>query len=217
MLIEVWSDIACPWCYVGKRRLEKALSSFPQREQVKLTWRAFELNPHAKRSYDPSISYAERLAKKYGVPPARGQAMIDQMTQTAAAEGLEFRFDQIRPGNTFDAHRLVHLADARGLQDALKERFFKGYLCEGQPIGAHEALQTMAQEVGLDPQEVKNTLQGDAFGSAVRQEQALAQSRGVHGVPHFLIDGRHPIPGAQSPELLLSVISKTYESAQDSA
>lgn len=213
MLIEVWSDIACPWCYVGKRRLEKALSQFPQREHVKITWRAFELNPHAKRSYDPAVSYADRLAKKYRVPPAQGQAMIEQMTQTAAAEGLDFRFDKIRPGNTFDAHRLVHLADARGLQDALKERFFKGYLCEGQPISEHEALQSMAEEVGLDAQEIRNTLGGDGFGSAVREEQALAQSRGVHGVPHYLIAGEYPVSGAQSPELLLTVISKMFESA----
>ncbi|HEY4105263.1 MAG TPA: DsbA family oxidoreductase, partial [Polyangiaceae bacterium] len=123
--VDVWSDIACPWCFVGKRRLEAAVARLPEaeREQVEVTWHAFELDPEAPRERDPSASYAERLAKKYGMPVAQAEARIASMTEVAKADGVSFDFSRIRPGNTFDAHRLLHLAAERGMQDAVKERF----------------------------------------------------------------------------------------------
>ncbi|HEX6240937.1 MAG TPA: DsbA family oxidoreductase, partial [Polyangiales bacterium] len=136
--IDIWSDIACPWCYVGKRRLEAALKQFPA--PVAVTWHSFQLDPSAPRTLPASPPYAERLARKYGVPPAQGQAMITRMVQTAAEDGLAMDFERIQPGNTFDAHRLLHLAKLRGRQDALEERLFAAYLCEGQAIGEPEVL-----------------------------------------------------------------------------
>ncbi|MEO5860662.1 MAG: DsbA family oxidoreductase [Pyrinomonadaceae bacterium] len=116
--VEIWSDIACPWCYVGKRRFEAALAAFPQRATVEIVWRAFELDPAAPRALPEGLSYAVRLAKKYGTSAAQAEGMIQRMTQVAAADGLDFRFDLIRSGNTFDAHQLLQLAARQGPQDA---------------------------------------------------------------------------------------------------
>jgi hypothetical protein len=131
--VEIWSDVVCPWCYVGKRRFEAALARFPHRDEVEVVWRAFELDPAAPA--ERTGDYTARLAEKYGVEHAQAAAMVDGMTRAAAADGLRFRFDIARTGNTFDAHRVVHLALDRGRQDAVKERFFRGYLTEGEPIG----------------------------------------------------------------------------------
>ena len=206
LTVEIWSDIACPWCYVGKRRLEAALARFPERASVQVTWRAFELDPAAPRSADPSISYAERLARKYATSPARAEEMIRGMTATAAAEGLDFHFERIRPGNTFDAHRVLHLATRRGLGDAAKERFLRAYLTEGEPIGEREVLARLAGEVGLEEGEVRSLLASDEYAAEVRADEEQARARGIHGVPHFLVAGRHAASGAQPVEVLLRLL-----------
>lgn len=140
LTIEVWSDIACPWCYVGKRRLEAALAQFPQRDAIELVWRAFELDPSAPAVRDSDQPYAERLARKYGTQVPEAEAMIQRIVDTGAAEGLRLDFEAIRPGNTFNAHRLLHLAKKHGLQHALKERLLRAYFTEGQAIGDLETL-----------------------------------------------------------------------------
>src|SRR5262245_56260815 len=162
LAVDVWSDIACPWCYIGKRRLEEALAKFPQRAAVRVRWRSFELDPAAPARRDPSKSYAQRLAEKYGSAVSEAQQRIDQMVEVAAPDGLPFDSVHIRPGNTFNAHRLLHLALERGRQDALKERLLRGYLCEGAPIGDPAALLQLGVEVGLDASEVEKLLAGDA-------------------------------------------------------
>jgi predicted DsbA family dithiol-disulfide isomerase len=205
--VQVWSDIACPWCYVGKRRFEAALAQFARRDEVSLLWRSFELDPSAPRVRETQSSYAERLAKKYGTVPAQAQAMIDRMVQTAAAEGLAFDFERIRPGNTFDAHRLLHLARQRGRQGALKERLFAAYLGEGQAIGEPDTLLRLASEVGLDVDEAQGVLATDAYANEVRADEREAHALGVSGVPFFVI-GRYGVPGAQPAELLLKTLEK---------
>jgi predicted DsbA family dithiol-disulfide isomerase len=214
--IDVWSDIACPWCYVGKRRLEAALAAFEHRDAVALTWRAFELDPAAPRSLDPSTSYAARLARKYGSSVAQAEQMIARMTETAAADGLEFHFELIRPGNTFDAHRLLHLALQRGKQDALKERLFRAYLTEGQPIGDPAALARLAADVGLDPAEVQHVLAGDAHADAVRADEETARRLGIRGVPFFALAGRYAVSGAQPSDVLLGALRTAWDAAQQS-
>jgi predicted DsbA family dithiol-disulfide isomerase len=176
--IDVWSDIACPWCHVGKRRLEAALEQFPQRDAVELVWRSFELDPSAPRTSE-AAPYAARLARKYGSSVADAQSMIDRMTETAARDGLDFHFEKIRPGNTFDAHRLLHLAHTRGLQDTLKERLFLAYLGEGEAIGDPEVLARLAVEAGLEHDEVRRVLASDAFAAAVRADEEQARSLGI--------------------------------------
>lgn len=208
--IDIWSDIACPWCYVGKRRLEQALERFAHRGEVEIAWRAFELDPSAPRVRDTSQSYAERLGKKYGTTPDKAQAMIDRMVDTAAQDGLALRFDHIRPGNTFDAHRLLHLAHDRGMQDALKERLLRAYLTEGAAIGEPEVLAGLAREVGLDDAEVAGVLGGDRYAREVRQDEALAKELGISGVPFFVLAGRLGVSGAQPADVLLGALERAW-------
>ena len=209
--VQVWSDIVCPWCYVGKRRLEKALAGFPHRGSVAITWRSFELDPDAPPVRDPSAPYADRLAAKYGVSPMQATAMIRRMTDTAAADGLDFRFDRVRPGNTFDAHRVLHLAADRGLADAAKERLLRAYMTEGEPIGEAATLARLAGDVGLDPDEVRKLLAFDDYTDEVRRDEAEAHALGIHGVPFFVFDRRYGVSGAQPAEVLRRVLDKVWD------
>lgn len=211
--IEIWSDIACPWCYVGKRRMEAALRSLPRRDAVVLTWRSFELDPTAPRRKDPGLPYDELLARKYGTSKERGAEMIRTMTAAAAADGLELRFDRIQPGNTFDAHRLIHLAARHGKGDAASERLFAAYLTEGEPIGDREVLARLGGEIGLDSAEVAATLAGSAFEQEVRADEAAASAQGIRAVPAFRIAGRHRLAGAQPAETILAALTRAMEDA----
>jgi predicted DsbA family dithiol-disulfide isomerase len=210
--IDIWSDIACPWCYVGKRRLEAALEHLPaaERAQVQINWRAFELDPSAPSERARDLSYAERLAKKYGSPLATAQARIVSMVQTAKADGLDFDFERIRPGNTFDAHRLLHLAHERGLQDAVKERFLLGYLSQGEAIGERAVLERLATEAGLPAAEVRGVLDSDRYAAEVRADEAEARALGIQGVPFFVFDERLAVSGAQPAPVLLSALKRAF-------
>ena len=208
--IDIWSDIACPWCYIGKRRHEQALAGFPHAAEVEIVWRSFELDPSAPRVRDSTQSYAERLAAKYRTPVLQAQAMIDRMVETAAKDGLDFRFDRARSGNTFDAHRLLHLAHERGLQDALKERLFRAYLTEGQAIGEHDVLAQLAREVGLDDAEVREVLDGDRWAREVRADEALARELEISGVPFFVLGGQLGVSGAQPVEVLRGALDRAW-------
>jgi predicted DsbA family dithiol-disulfide isomerase len=205
---DIWSDIACPWCYIGKRRLERTLSQLSDRDDVQLTWHAFELNPAAP-PLDGEGNYAERLAKKYGTSTIEARAMIDRVKQVAMAEGLAFDFDIIRPGNTFDAHRVLCMAREHGLQNAVKERFMQGYFCEGQVMSDPDTLVQLAVKAGLDGPLVRNVLANSgSFASDVRQDEAQARDLGIHGVPFFVLNGHYGVSGAQLPEVLLQVIEQ---------
>jgi predicted DsbA family dithiol-disulfide isomerase len=206
--VQVWSDIACPWCYVGKRRLEAAIARLPEREHVEVVWRSFELDPAAPRVQSPRLPYSERLARKYGTSIPEAEAMIDRMVAIAAAEGLPFRFDLVRPGNTFDAHRVLHLAHARGLQDAVKERLLRAYLTEGEPIGEPGTLARVAADAGLDADEVRDVLAGDAYADAVRADELQARRLGIHGVPFFVLGGVYGVSGAQPVEVLQQALTQ---------
>jgi predicted DsbA family dithiol-disulfide isomerase len=209
--VEIWSDIACPWCHVGKRRLEAALARFPHGRDVDIVWRAFELDPSAPRVQPASSgTYAERLARKYGSSVSQAAQQIASMTATAAQDGLDFRFDRIRPGNTFDAHRVLHLALDRGKQDAVKERFLRGYLSDGEPIGEPEALARMAGEAGLDVDEVRGVLASDAYAREVRADEARAQAHGISGVPFFILGGKYALSGAQPAALFEQALAKAW-------
>lgn len=213
MKVEVWSDVVCPWCYVGKRNLEAALAVFEHADDVEVLWRAFELDQNAPREREGR--YVDRLARKYGVDRDAAQAMIDRMVSAAAAVGLDFRFDIARPGNTADAHRLLHLASEWGFQGALKERLLRATFTEGEPIGDRATLARLAGDVGLDPAEVEGVLDSDRFLPDVRADQARAVSLDVHGVPFFLVDGRFAIGGAQPPRILLRVLENAWASRDE--
>jgi predicted DsbA family dithiol-disulfide isomerase len=208
--IDVWSDVACPWCWVGKRRLEAALAKFSHRDQVEVVWRAFELDPSAPAERDTSVSSAERLAQKYGMTVAQAKLRQQQLADAARADGLEFDFERLRSGNTFDAHRLIHLAGKRGFQDAMKERLFRAYFTEGASVGDRETLVRLAVELGIDADEAQAALQSDAHAEEVRAEEREARDIGVRGVPFFVLGGKYAISGAQPTEVFTRALAQAW-------
>lgn len=209
MHVEIWSDIACPWCYVGKRRFESALALFAHREAVTVSWRSFELDPQAPAQYD--MTQPELLARKYRKSLTEANAMNAQMTAAAAAEGLSFRLSKMKVGNTFDAHRLLHFAGAHGKRDVLGERLFAAYLGEGAALSDPETLVALAAEVKLDSDAVRTMLGSDTFANDVRREEAEARELGVMGVPYFVLDRRYGVSGAQSPEVLRGALQQAWD------
>src|ERR1019366_5512117 len=191
--VEIWSDVVCPWCYIGKRRFETALAGFAHRDDVEVVWRSFELDPNAPRTQPGTQpgTLNDMLARKYGTTPTQAAAMNAKVTVEAAGEGLEYHLDQARPGNTFDAHRLLHLAADRGLQGALKERLMKAYFTEGLAVGDKDALVPIAVEVGLNEDEVRAVLTGDAYAGAARADEQRAAAFGIRGVPFVIIDEKY--------------------------
>lgn len=212
MNVEIWSDIACPWCYVGKRRFEAALAQFEHADEVQVSWRSFELDPAAP--VEREGDRAARLAEKYGVTVQRAREMERQLTDVAAGEGLRFRFDIARGGNTFDGHRIVHLAAEHGREDAMKERLLRAYFCEGELIADAETLVRLAIEVGLDEREARETLAGDRYAEEVRADELLAGRLGVTAVPTFVVDRRLGVSGAQPPEALLALLREGWASEE---
>jgi predicted DsbA family dithiol-disulfide isomerase len=209
LLVQVWSDIACPWCYIGKRRLEGALGRFEHRQAVTVRWRAFELDPSAPRVPLTSEGYAGRLARKYGFSVAEAEKKLASMTDLGQKEGIDFRYDRIRASNTFDAHRLLHMAAERGLQGVTKERLLRAYFTEGAAMSDREALVRLAGECGLDVDEAQAVVSGDAYAGDVRADEEAARDAGIHGVPFFVI-GRYGVSGAQPAELLLGALDKAW-------
>lgn len=214
MKVDIWSDIVCPWCAIGRARFEAALAGFAHRDDLQVRWRSFELNPGAPREYEEPL--VEHLAAKYGVSVEQAQSMHRNMTETAAGDGLDFHFERARSGNTFDAHRLLHLALETGgpeLQDRLKERLFQAYLSEGEPIGDPDALVRAAEQVGIDPDEARGVLDGDRYGDEVRADEAQAQRYGITGVPFFVIDEKYGVSGAQPAEALRRALDTAWSEA----
>ncbi len=211
MDIEIWSDINCPWCYLGKRRLETALAEFEHGSDVAVIWRSFELDPDSPAEI-PGNGVTV-LAEKYGIPIERARAMEENLTELAAADGLKYDLERARIGSSFDAHRLVHLAKRDDLQDAMKERLFRARFTEGLLISDPETLVRLATEVGLAEGEVRATLASDAFAGEVREDEVTAQQIGISGVPMFVVDRAFGMSGAQQPDQLLALLRHAWEAS----
>jgi predicted DsbA family dithiol-disulfide isomerase len=211
--VEIWSDVVCPWCYVGKRNFEAALTAFPHADQIEVEWRSFELDPTTPLRVE--LSMDEVLERKYGMTPDQATAANRQMTELAATVGLDYHLDQVQIGNTFDAHRLIHLAAHEGIGDAMKERLLRAYFTEGLSVSDPAVLAVLAAEVGLDPERVSEVLSGDEYGDEVRADEARAVELGSTGVPFFVIDGRFGIPGAQPPDVLLRMLQRVWDSSDE--
>lgn len=214
LAVDVWSDVACPWCWVGKRHLEQAAAQFEH--EIEVVWHAFELDPSAPAEVPAELDVVQRLADKYGASRAGAQAMVDRMTSVGAERGLEFHFDRVRPVNTFDAHRLLHWAAAEGKQDALKERLFEAYMHEGRVVSDHEVLVELAADVGLDPERAQALLSTNALRDEVRDDERVAHRLGVRGVPFFVLGGRVGVSGAQPPDVLLEAMRHAWSEAHPS-
>jgi predicted DsbA family dithiol-disulfide isomerase len=200
MQIDIWSDIVCPWCYLGKRRLEKALAEFDRQDEVRIAHRSFQLDP--TRVKGETLSRRVMLQSKYRLSEEQVRGMDQKMEQMAAAEGLEYHLTEAGlTGNTLDAHQLVHLAASHGREDDMVERLYKAYFTEQRSIFDLESLLVLASDQGLDTQEVREALETGLYVDDVRRDLNEARSLGVTGVPFFVIDGRYGISGAQATEV----------------
>lgn len=208
MKVEVWTDIHCPWCYIGKRRLEQALDQFEQREQVEIIWRSYQLDPSAPRHYAGTAN--DLLAQKYGMSRQRAEQAHAQLTALAARDGLEYHFERVQLGNSFDAHRLVHLAAAHGLAHEVEERLLKAHFTDGLSVSDPDTLVTLAAEVGLDAEETRTMLNSDAYAADVRADVQRAAALGINGVPFFLFDEKYAVSGAQPVELFQEALSRAW-------
>jgi predicted DsbA family dithiol-disulfide isomerase len=215
MQVEIWSDVVCPFCYVGKRRFEAALAAFPHRDAVDVTWRSFELDADAPRTQPGSL--VDLLAAKYRIPREGAAEMHAHVTALAAAEGLSFRLDDARSGNTLDAHRLIHHAAAHGHQDAAKERLLRAYFSEGRAIGERATLIDLAADLGLDADEVRTMLASTAFVDAVRADEEDAARLGVRGVPFFVVDRAYGVSGAQPVEVFAQLLEHAWAAGRGAA
>jgi predicted DsbA family dithiol-disulfide isomerase len=207
LAVHIWSDVVCPWCFVGKRRFEKALADFGQ--PVDVTWHSFELDPRGSHLGQDGLSAPERLARKLGAPVERARAMMEQMARTGEPEGIHFNLIDGKTGSSFDAHRLLHFAATEQKQGAMKERLLRAHFEEALDCSNKEVLARLAQEVGLDEGEARAVLSSDRFAEEVRSDEASAKELGISGVPFFVI-GRYGISGAQSSATFLQVLDRAY-------
>ena len=208
MQVEIWSDVVCPWCYLGKRHFEQALERFPHRGEVEVVYRSFELDPSAPPGV--TVPTVEALASKYGLGLEQAREAQRQMERRAARAGLTFRMEDLRSGNTRDAHRLLQLARARGRQAELAERLHRAYFTDQASIFDHPSLAGLAADVGLDRDEALAVLASGEYGEAVEADEEVARSFGVSGVPFFVIDRRYGISGAQPAETIAAVLERVW-------
>lgn len=213
MNVEIWSDIVCPWCYIGKRRFESALEGFEQRDEVEVVYRSYELDPNAPRS--SGIDNYARLARKYGISVDEARQRSMQVVEAGAQDGLVFDFDNVKQSNSFDAHRVLHLAATRGLQAEAMERLHRLYFSEGGLLADAETLITAAAEIGVPADETRAMLADPrAYADEVRADERLAGQFGLNGVPAFVIDRRYLISGAQPAEYMLAALQQAWTEAQ---
>jgi len=215
MKIEVWSDFVCPFCYIGKRRLEEALSMFPHRNKVELEFRSFELDPNSPTEQNKNIH--EVLAAKYGVPVEEAKRMNEGVGEQARSVGLTFNFEQMVPTNTFDAHRLAHYAKTEGKDASLTEVLLKAYFTDSMKLSDKSTLADLAEAVGLDREKALSVLNDEnAFADEVRDDERTAQQIDVRGVPFFVINQKYAISGAQAPETFLGALEKVWQEENSS-
>ncbi|MFZ4620650.1 MAG: DsbA family oxidoreductase [Bacteroidota bacterium] len=206
MKVEIWSDVMCPFCYIGKRKFELALEQFPGKDQVQVEWKSFQLSPDMKT--DPSKSINEYLAEHKGISVAQAKQMNDRVTAMAAEVGLQYDLSKAVVANSFDAHRLSHFAKKQGRQDAMEERLFKAYFTEGKNTADHETLTALAVEAGLDADQVRTMLSGTEFSEDVNRDIYEANQVGARGVPFFVFNNRYAVSGAQPVQLFSDVLQK---------
>jgi predicted DsbA family dithiol-disulfide isomerase len=202
--VEIWSDLVCPFCYIGKRNFEAALSRFDRKGDVKIIWKSFELDPEAR--YEPGVSVHEHLAEKYGQSVEWAKDATARVASMAAEAGIKFAIDRTVPTNTFDAHRLVHLAAARGIGDKAEELIFSAYFTEGKQIGDKAVLTKIASDIGVPSDDAVGLLEGDKYSDEVREDEKEGQKLGISGVPCFVINRKYMVRGAQPPDVLLKAL-----------
>lgn len=215
MKIEVWSDFVCPFCYIGKRRLEQALEEFDHKNKVEVSYKSFELQPHLPS--DKNVTIHEMLAKKMNTTPEQAKAMNQQIIASAATVGLAYQFDEMKQTNTLDAHRLVKYAETKGKGSELTERLLSAHFLESQFLGEQETLLSLAADVGLNREEASKVLSGSEYLDDVRMDQQEGQQLGVQGVPFFVFNRKYAISGAQPHEAFVQTLKKVWEEENQSS
>lgn len=208
--VEIWSDIACPFCFIGKKNFEEALKRYANAEMVKVTWRSFELDPSAPKSQKTKIY--EILAQKYGRSVEWARTMNQNLATQGKALGLDFNFDELIPTNSIDAHRLLHLAAKHRKEAGVIEGLFVAYFTEGKDIALKETLKSVGLAAGLNNDDIEACLNTDAFEAEVREDEATAAELGLNGVPAFVFNRKLLVSGAQPPETFLEVFSEIVRS-----
>lgn len=208
MKVEIWSDVMCPFCYIGKRRFEEALRAFPHRDDVEVEWKSFQLDPSLTKTFGKSIH--EYLAERKGMSLEQARQLNDQVTQMAAEAGLSYDFDKAVVAPSFDAHRFAHLAAAHGLGDAAEEALFRAYFTEGKDISNLETLVQLGLEIGLEADVVRQALRSDVYASDVRGDIATAAQLGARGVPFFVLDRKYAVSGAQPSATFTGALTQAY-------
>ncbi|KAA2245430.1 DsbA family oxidoreductase [Chitinophaga agrisoli] len=209
MKVEIWSDVMCPFCYIGKRRFEHALAQFPQREAIEVVWKSFQLDPEMPKEGGANIN--EYLAERKGWTLEYAEQVNSQVTAMAAEVGLTYDFDKAVVANSFDAHRFSHLAAQHGLGDAAEESLFKAYFTEGKNIADHAVLADLGASIGLNAGEVSAALAGNGYANEVHQDISEAAALGARGVPFFVIDRKYAVSGAQPEEVFLQALERSYK------
>lgn len=207
--IDIWSDVACPWCYIGKRKLEDAIERFSRRPDavpVEVEYHSFQLAPDTPVDFDGSE--VDFLVRHKGLAEPQVRQMIARVTEIARSVGLDYDFDALQHTNTGKAHQLLHLAKAHGKQREMKERLLRAYFVEGRHVGRTDSLAELAADVGLDAAEVARSLDADEYAPAVRADEQRARELGISGVPFHVVDGRYGVSGAQQPETFLAALER---------
>jgi len=209
MKVEIWSDVMCPFCYIGKRKFEVALNTFPQKDSIQVVWRSFELNPNL--SYKPERDAYSYIAEIKGQTREWSVKVHDTMTKSAASVGLNYNFDKAKITNSFDAHRVIQLAKKYNLTNEVEERFFKAYFTDGELMSDHETLIRLAVDAGLNKDEVTAALETDQYAEEVRKDVAEARRLGVNGVPFFVLNQKYGVSGAQDSSMFAETLQKAYK------
>ena len=208
MQVEIWSDIMCPFCYIGKRKFETALSQFENRDEVEVIWKSFQLDPNSPTLPDKSIY--EYLSERKGMSVEQAHQMTKQITTRAEQVGLTFNFDTAVTANSFDAHRLLHLAHEEGVQNETKEALLAAYFTDGKNVADADTLTQVGEKAGLEPQRVKAVLQSDQYVSAVQQDIYESRQLGVQGVPFFVLNRKYAVSGAQESDTFLDALKTAF-------
>lgn len=212
MKIEIWSDFVCPFCYIGKRKLEQALEKFSERDQVVIEYKSYQLDPDAP--YDPKLNFYETFSKLKGIPIDQAKMMNEQIAKQAAQIGLTYHFDTMKYPNTLDAHRVAKYAEAQGKGEEITERFFYAHFTESKLLSDAETLIELAVEVGLKEEEVKEVVETKKYTKKVQEDIDIARQLGVQGVPFFVFNEKYAVSGAQPTETFLNALQKVWEEEQ---
>ena len=208
MKVEIWSDVMCPFCYIGKRHFEQAIEKLPFKNEIEVDWKSYQLNPEYHNTSNETVY--DYLSRSKGMPIEQAKQMTKQVSDMAANAGLTIDFDKNIPANTFDAHRLIHLAAKHGLQDLAEEKLFEAHFVNSKNIGEYNVLVELAIQIGLDKSEAESVLKSDQFAEAVRYDVYESQNLGIRGVPYFVMDRKYGVSGAQPVQAFTDALTQSF-------